>query len=132
MANLFKSLNISQPADQNTIEGYLSTLGGQTKFPLASNVKQSELVQDQLNRLKELRIADLPLDIAAQVPAYDKAQMPPQEELDMRLRRNLGIADPQLVQQLKLLYEDELKRALEEDGSPSSSFITPKTYYPNV
>ena len=40
--------------------------------------------------------------------------------------------NPQLVRQLKLLYEDELKRALEEDGSPSSSFITPKTYYPNV
>ena len=40
--------------------------------------------------------------------------------------------NPQLVQQMKLLYEDELKRALEEDGSPSSSFITPKTYYPNV
>jgi len=39
---------------------------------------------------------------------------------------------PELVQQMKLLYEDELKRALEEDGSPSSSFITPKTYYPNV
>ena len=40
--------------------------------------------------------------------------------------------NPQLTQQMKLLYEDELKRALEEDGSPSSSFITPKTYYPNV
>ena len=39
---------------------------------------------------------------------------------------------PQRTQELKLLYEDELKRALEEDGSPSSSFITPKTYYPNV
>ncbi|MEK9779757.1 MAG: hypothetical protein VW448_06380, partial [Gammaproteobacteria bacterium] len=99
IANLFKSLNISQPADQNTIEGYLSTLGGQTEFPLASNVKQSELVQDQLNRLKELRIADLPLDIAAQVPAYEKAQLPSEEELEKRLRMNLGIADPQLVQQ---------------------------------
>jgi hypothetical protein len=40
--------------------------------------------------------------------------------------------NPQLVQQMKLLYEDELKRALEEDGSSASSFITPKTYYPNV
>ena len=40
--------------------------------------------------------------------------------------------NPQLTQQMKLLYEDELKRALEEDGSSSSSFITPKTYYPNV
>ena len=36
---------------------------------------------------------------------------------------------PELVQQMKLLYEDELQRALQEDGSPSSSFITPKTYY---
>ena len=40
--------------------------------------------------------------------------------------------NPQLTQQMKLLYEDEFKRALEEDGSASSSFITPKTYYPNV
>ena len=40
--------------------------------------------------------------------------------------------NPQLTQQMKLLYEDELKRALEEDGSSASSFITPKTYYPNV
>ena len=36
---------------------------------------------------------------------------------------------PQRTQELKLLYEDELKRALEEDCSASSSFITPKTYY---
>jgi hypothetical protein len=33
---------------------------------------------------------------------------------------------------MKMLYEDELKRALEEDGSSTSSFITPKNYYPNV
>ena len=39
---------------------------------------------------------------------------------------------PDRVQMLKMLYEDELARALEEDGSSSSSFITPKTYYPNV
>ena len=39
---------------------------------------------------------------------------------------------PQRTQELKLLYEDELQRALQEDGSSSSSFITPKTYYPNV
>ena len=40
--------------------------------------------------------------------------------------------NPQLVQQMKLLYEDELNRALQEDGSSSSSFITPKTYYPGT
>jgi len=31
-----------------------------------------------------------------------------------------------------MLYEDELQRALQEDGSSSSSFITPKTYYPSI
>ena len=40
--------------------------------------------------------------------------------------------NPQLVQQTKLLYEDELNRALQEDGSSSSSYITPKTYYPSI
>ena len=39
---------------------------------------------------------------------------------------------PELVQQMKLLYEDELNRALTEDGSSTSTFITPKAYYPNV
>ena len=39
---------------------------------------------------------------------------------------------PQRGQEMRLLYEDELKRALEQDGSPSSSFITPKIYYPSV
>ena len=39
---------------------------------------------------------------------------------------------PQRGQEMKLLYEDELTRALEQDGSPSSSFITPKVYYPSV
>jgi hypothetical protein len=39
---------------------------------------------------------------------------------------------PDRIQMLKMLYEDELNRALTEDGSSSSSYITPKTYYPNV
>ena len=37
-----------------------------------------------------------------------------------------------LVQQLKMLYEDELNRALIEDGSSTSTHITPQNYYPNV
>ena len=40
--------------------------------------------------------------------------------------------NPQLTQTMKLLYEDELARALAEDGSASSTFITPKNYYPNI
>jgi len=39
---------------------------------------------------------------------------------------------PQMVQQMKLLYEDELQRALSEDGSPSSTYISPKVYYPEA
>jgi len=39
---------------------------------------------------------------------------------------------PQLTQQMKLFYEDELQRALQEDGSASSTFITPKAYYPGT
>ena len=39
---------------------------------------------------------------------------------------------PDRMQMLKLLYEDELNRALQEDGSSSSSYITPKTYYPGA
>ena len=37
---------------------------------------------------------------------------------------------PQLTQTMKLVYEDEFARALAEDGSASSTHITPKAYYP--
>ena len=39
---------------------------------------------------------------------------------------------PQLTQTMKLYYEDELARALSEDGSASSTFITPKINYSNI
>jgi len=38
---------------------------------------------------------------------------------------------PSLVQQNKLIYEDELKRALDEDGQRTSTYITPQSFYPN-
>ena len=40
--------------------------------------------------------------------------------------------NPQLTQTMKLYYEDELARALSEDGSASSTFITPKINYSNI
>ena len=40
--------------------------------------------------------------------------------------------NPQLMQPMKLVYEDEFQRALQEDGSDSSTFITPKVYYPGT
>jgi len=39
---------------------------------------------------------------------------------------------PQLIQPMKLVYEDELARALAEDGSAASTYITPKVYYPGA
>ena len=39
---------------------------------------------------------------------------------------------PEMAQQMKLYYEDELNRALTEDGSSTSTYITPQAYYPNV
>ena len=39
---------------------------------------------------------------------------------------------PQMTQPMKLFYEDELQRALQEDGSASSTYITPKAYYPGT
>ena len=39
---------------------------------------------------------------------------------------------PDRLQAMKLYYEDELQRALAEDGSSSSAYITPKVYYPGA
>ena len=39
---------------------------------------------------------------------------------------------PQRTQEMKLYYEDELQRALQDDGSAESTYITTKTYYPNI
>ena len=39
---------------------------------------------------------------------------------------------PQRTQEFKLYYEDELNRALQEDGSSSSTYITPKSYYTEI
>ena len=39
---------------------------------------------------------------------------------------------PQRAQEMKLYYEDEFNRALTEDGSSTSTHITPKTYFPEL
>ena len=39
---------------------------------------------------------------------------------------------PERLQAMKLFYEDELARALAEDGSAASTYITPKVYYPGT
>ncbi len=37
---------------------------------------------------------------------------------------------PERMQALKLLYEDEFKRAADEDGQRTSVYLTPQTYFP--
>ncbi len=39
---------------------------------------------------------------------------------------------PERIESMKLIYEDEIKRALEEDGQRTSLYISPQSYYPNV
>ena len=39
--------------------------------------------------------------------------------------------NPRITQQNKMIYEDELKRALDEDGQRTSVYITPQSYYPS-
>ena len=39
---------------------------------------------------------------------------------------------PDRIQALKLLYEDVLQRALTEDGTRTSAYISPQAYYPSV
>ena len=41
----------------------------------------------------------------------------------------LSLKAPQLTQGLKLFYEDELQRALTEDGQRTSVYISPQTFY---
>ena len=39
---------------------------------------------------------------------------------------------PDRIQDLKLLYEDSMQRALTEDGARTSAYISPQAYYPTV
>ena len=39
---------------------------------------------------------------------------------------------PERMQPLKLLYEDEFKRAADQDGARTSLFLTPQSYFPSV
>ena len=39
---------------------------------------------------------------------------------------------PDRIQAMKIIYEDEIKRALEEDGQRTSLYISPQSYFPNV
>ena len=39
---------------------------------------------------------------------------------------------PERIEAMKLIYEDEIKRALDEDGQRTSLYVSPQSYYPNL
>ena len=72
--------NLTGPSDTKTIEGFLETDGGRSKFPIlprfdlpALRAQATDYTgMDYLNR-----VSDMPIDIAAQVPAFEKSQLGP-------------------------------------------------------
>jgi len=72
--------NIKGPSDQTTIEGFLETAGGRSKFPILPRFDLPALraqATDYTGMDYLDRVSDMPTDIAAQVPAFEKAQIGP-------------------------------------------------------
>jgi hypothetical protein len=75
IANLTKSLNVSQPADTSKVKPFIETMGGETKFPIPSRVAEgSDLIKERIDQLREMRIGDYPPDVALGIPSYEKEQ----------------------------------------------------------
>jgi hypothetical protein len=77
--------NIKGPSDTKTIEGFLETDGGRSKFPIlprfdipALRAQATDYTgMDYLDRYSDLPITEERGNIAAQVPAFEKAQLGP-------------------------------------------------------
>jgi hypothetical protein len=70
--------NIKGPSDQTTIEGFLETGGGRSKFPILPRFDLPALraqATDYTGMDYLDRVSDMPIDIAAQVPAFEKSQI---------------------------------------------------------
>jgi hypothetical protein len=72
--------NIYGPSDQTTIEGFLETDGGRSKYPILPRFDIPAL-REQATDYTGMdyldRVSEMPIDIAAQVPAFEKAQLGP-------------------------------------------------------
>ena len=72
--------NIKGPSDQTTIEGFLETDGGRSKYPILPRFDIPALraqATDYTGMDYLDRVSEMPIDIAAQVPAFEKAQLGP-------------------------------------------------------
>ena len=70
--------NIKGPSDPKTIEGFLETAGGRSKFPILPRFDLPALraqATDYTGMDYLDRVSDMPTDIAAQVPAFEKSQI---------------------------------------------------------
>ena len=70
--------NIKGPSDQKTIEGFLETDGGRSKFPILPRFDLPALraqATDYTGMDYLDRVSDMPIDIAAQVPEFESSQV---------------------------------------------------------
>jgi len=70
--------NIKGPSDTKTIEGFLETAGGKSQYPLLPTFDIPALraqATDYTGMDYLDRVSDMPTNIAAQVPAFEKAQI---------------------------------------------------------
>ena len=93
------------------------------------NKKESELVtlEEIINKFKLEEFSK-----SASIFSYTKLNFFNNYYLRLNENLNTFVDFCKKHHNLKLYYEDELARSLAEDGSASSTFITPKTYYPNI
>ena len=59
-------------------------------------------------------------------------QSSPEVETDESKGHVIPTKQPKIDMSGKIIYEDEMKRALEEDGQRTSLYISPQSYFPNV
>jgi len=70
--------NIKGPSDTKTIEGFLETAGGKSQYPLLPTFDIPALraqATDYTGMDYLDRVSDMPTDVAAQVPEFEKAQI---------------------------------------------------------
>ena len=74
--------------DPKTVEGFIKSGGGVFEKEMLPRFTLPQY-EENIQRLKELRIADFPVDLQSQLAAYEKSQMPSQQQQDLMLRQQL-------------------------------------------
>ena len=75
--------------DPNTVEGFIKSGGGVFEKEMLPRFTLPQY-EKNIQKLKELRIADFPLQLQSQLAEYEKSQMPSQQEQDFMLQQQLN------------------------------------------